>query len=54
MTEMITTLTTLFTAFFGWIGDVLELFVTTPILMVMLGLTIFGWIVGYAKRLLHS
>ncbi len=54
MADMITQLTSLFTAFIGWIGNVLTLFTTTPILMVMVGLTIFAFIVGMSRRLLHG
>lgn len=54
MAEFLTTLGTLFTAFIGWIGDVLTLFTTNPVLMVMVGLTIFSFIVGMSRRLLHG
>lgn len=52
MTEIIASVTEVFTAVLGWIGDVVELFVDTPLLLLFVALGLAGVAIGFARRLI--
>lgn len=43
---------TVFTQFGSWIGDLVEVIVGTPLLLIPVGIFCFGAVIGLAKRLI--
>lgn len=43
---------TVFTQFGSWIGDLVEVIIDTPLLLIPVGIFCFGAVIGLAKRLI--
>lgn len=54
MADIITFVTTFFTALLGWIGDVAGLIMTTPLLQLGIAMMVCGAIWGYWRGLVRS
>lgn len=54
MAEILTTVTSIFTAAIGWVGTVGETIVGTPILMIFCVLPLIGLGVGLFRRLMNA
>lgn len=54
MSDIITFVTTFFTALLGWIGDVASLIMTTPLLQLGIAMMVCGAIWGYWRGLVRS
>jgi hypothetical protein len=54
MTDLITQLGEVVTAIFGWVGEVAETIVDTPILLVTTGFLVLGGAIGIFGRLLSK
>jgi len=52
--QAITDIGALFTGMLGWMGDVFELFLSEPILVIMLGFTLVSFAVGLVVRLMKK
>ena len=53
MSEIITSVTTIFTAAIGWVGTVAETITSTPMLLLFVSIPLVGLGVGLFKRLLN-
>lgn len=53
MTELLTKMGAVFTAITGYFTDILELFVTEPLLLLMLGFLFVGAVIGLVMRVIH-
>lgn len=52
MEAILSSVTSLFTAAMGWAGDVLELIVSTPLLLIFASLSLVGLGIGIVRRLM--
>lgn len=52
METLLTSIGTLFTQVVAWLGEVFTMIVSTPILLIFIGLTLVGVVVSFAKRLI--
>lgn len=55
MSEILTNVTTFFTQVVGWVGDLIDMIVANPVLLIfVVCLPIAGYAIGYLKRLLNA
>lgn len=52
METLLVSIGTLFSQVVTWLGEVFTMIVSTPILLVFIGLTLVGVVVTFAKRLI--
>lgn len=52
MDAILNSITSLFTAAMGWAGDVLDLIVSTPLLLIFATLSLVGLGIGIVRRLM--
>lgn len=50
---LINSISSVFASLLGWIPDVLEVALESPIVIIFIALAVCGVIVGFAKKLLH-
>lgn len=53
LATLITSITSVWTMVIGNIGDVLTTAVSSPVVVLFIGLAVAGCIVGFGKKLLH-
>ena len=53
LAALINNVSSILASFLGWIPDVFEVAVESPIVMLFLGAAIVGVVVGFAKKLMH-
>lgn len=53
LATFINAVSSVFASLLGWIPDVLEVALDSPVVIVFIALAVCGVIVGFAKKLLH-